>query len=377
MARSVSNADHELTLAVADRLGAPFSPRQLARLRETGYLDPAERWSLGRGAGTASAYPSERISEVVALAHAGTRARARDEAVLIAFAEGMEGLSERAVRRAYAAYLERTQRYLRSFSDSDEPIEIAEAAGKRLAARAVRTADGRRWRKRLRGRPLSPQRELERALANLVSLLLWGRSLSAEHFGSFLAASGLEAAATDELPGFGSLVSDLKPEELEKLFSRFSLPALADLIERTTFDDLARARDQMVEIVEFLVEVGSVLGRVSESGNGFGLAEAAHVQGPVTVALLAPAVFIFEELGLPVERLLELARRFLRMYRAVHQLLRVLPRPYSRFFAPDGPLLLSRKPKYLQDAVRKRLLAALQAHPKEASILKAGTAGGN
>jgi hypothetical protein len=356
--RVFSPAEIALAEAGSRRIGQPISPRQIERWRQAGYASSLERTRPGRGSG--SFWPSRLVDEIAALAEAVTRCKRLDEAVLDVFARGGP-VPEHAVRRAYASCLDRLEGQL-----------LAQESAPILARRFLRTTQGTRWKKRLLARGKSPVEALERICRAAIEAGLGGEAPQRQAVEDFLDASGLSAATEERTGEIGPWVDRIPIEKIEAALPNWSIPALRHRIETTSFSDLCRARDHARDLARFISTIAPVLRDTAGTKDALGLAEAAYIDADAQIALLTPSVLIFEEMGLPVARVLRLARMVGPFYKAVAVLLRSMPRYFRRFLGPAGIEALNSRPTVERRRFLLHLRRAIDTNPEESAIVAKG-----
>lgn len=370
MRREPSRAEQQLSRAVSARVGVPITARQIERWRDAGYVRPLERARPGRGNGSSSWVTPRLVDEVGAFASAlhARKRRRLDEAALAVFAE-CGPIGEQAVRRAYQSQLDRLERSIRALSTTPESSASAWEAAPRIVAAFLRTGDGRRWRARLDGRAERPEQILERMFAGIVMALLGDSAPPEQSIEDFLDASGLAAATRERVGPLGPLVERISIARVQEMLIHFNLPALQERIDRTPFTELERARGEARELAAFLNEVAPTLKETTGLQEAFGIGEAAYVDLDESVPLLAVGMLVFEEMRLPVARLVELSRRWLPVYAGIRRVASTLPRAYRRYLGPDGVSELNRRPLAVRKSFLAHLRQAVRDHPQDAAAI--------
>jgi hypothetical protein len=358
-----------LVAEVNARLGTAFTTKQFARWREEKYLRPLLREWRGRN-GSASGWDKELLAEAVAFASAKSGRTPLYEAALSVFVAGGP-IGEESVRRAYSAALDVTERFLRAGCEADDPAEIARAVAPTMVKRLLRTPDGTRWKKRLAAAGKEPRESLERMCEAMVAVALGGPLPSQVALQDFLDASGLAAAEHESAGGLGPWAAGLSRERISDGLREFSVPALRVRIAATPFTDLCRARDSARQLVSLISAVAPVVKETTQTPDALGFAEFTYLDLDKQLPLLVPAVLIFEGMGLDVQRVVRIARRFVPLYRALSVLLGAMPRHLRRFMTPDGIARLNRQPRPDRIAFIRHLQKSVADHPDAAATVAA------
>jgi hypothetical protein len=363
--RSPSPAEIQLAETVSARLVREVTPQRIERARQTGYLRPLD--AVGRS----SSFDERLVREIAAFMARSDGRTPLYEVALAVFVHGEE-IGEDAIRRAYSAYLDATERFLRGGSTGDSVV-AGRAAAPVMVRRFLRTKDGRRWKRRLVGAGYDADATLEQMVAELFAVILGGPPPSEDVIRAFLDASGLAAAELERVGKLAPWAADLPVSEIAETLPSFSIPALRNLLDETTYRDLCRCRTATGKIVALLNAVAPVITKIVPTRDALGFAELTHLDLEDQLPLMILVVRIFEERGYGVKRIVRLAERFVPLYRAVNVLLDAMPRRFRRFMAPDGigQLNTRRYPERL-DFVRS-LKSAVGQHPAEAEIAGAGT----
>jgi hypothetical protein len=367
--REPSPAEKSLVAEVNARLGTALTTKQFARWREEKYLRPLRREWRGRN-GSASAWDKQMLAEAVAFAAAKAGRTPLYEAALSVFAAGGP-IGEEPVRRAYSAALDVTERFLRAGCEAEDPAVVAHTVAPTMVKRLLRTRDGTRWKKRLATVGKEPLESLERMCEAMVAVALGGSLPSQAAVQDFLDASGLAAAEHESIGGLGPWAADLSRERLSDGIRKFSVPALRARIAATPFNDLCRARDSAMQLVSLISAVAPVIKGTTQTPDALGFAEFTYLDLDKQLPLMVPAVLIFEEMGLDVQRVVRLARRYVPLYRALNVLLRAMPRHLRRFMTPDGITRLNQRPRRDRIAFIRHLQKSIIDHPEAAETVGA------
>jgi len=367
--REPSPAEKSLVAEVNARLGTTFTTKQFARWREEKYLRPLRREWRGRN-GSASAWDKQLFDEAVALGAAKAGRTPLYEAALSVFVAGGP-IGEEAVRRAYSAALDVTERFLRAGCEADDPAVVAHTVAPTMVKRLLRTRDGTRWKKRLAAVGKEPLESLKRLCEAMVAAALGGPLPSRAAVQDFLDASGLAAAERESTGGLGPWAEGLSRERISHGLQKFSLPALRMRIAATPFDDLCRARDSAKQLVSLMAVLAPVIKDTTQTPDALGFAEFTYLEIDKQLPLMVPAVLIFEEMGLDVQRVVRLARRFVPLYRALNVLLRAMPRHLRRFMTPDGIARLNERSRRERVAFIRHLKNSIADHPEAAATVGA------
>jgi hypothetical protein len=365
--RVPSPAEESLVAEVNARLGTKFTTKQFARWREEKYLGPLRREWRGRK-GSASSWDKQLLDEAVAFAAARSRRTPLYEAALLVFVAGGP-IGEGPVKRAYSAALDVTERFLRAGCDADDPAEVAHTVAPTMVKRLLRTRDGTRWKRRLAATGKEPQTSLERMCVAMVAVALGGPPPSQAAVQDFLAASGLAAAERESFGELGPWAPGLSREHLSDALLRFSVPALRARISATPFGELCRARDSAKQLISLISAVAPVIKGTTQTPNALGFAEFTYLDLETQLPLMVPAVLIFEEMGLDVQRTVRLARRFVPLYRALNVLLQAMPAYLRRFMTPDGIARLNQRPRTDRIAFIRHLQRSVATHPDAAATV--------
>jgi hypothetical protein len=366
--REPSPAEESLVAEVNARLRTAFTTKQFARWREEKYLRPLLREWRGRN-GSASAWDKQLLAEAVAFASAKSGRTPLYEAGLSVFVAGGP-IGDEPVRRAYSAALDVTERFLRAGCEADDPAEVARNVSPTMVKRLLRTPDGTRWKKRLAAAGKEPQESLERMCEAMVAVALGG-PLPSQVVQDFLDASGLAAAEHESAGGLGPWAAGLSRERISDGLREFSVPALRARIAATPFADLCRARDSAKQLVSLITAVAPVIKDATQTPDALGFAEFTYLDLDKQLPLLVPAVLIFEEMGLDVQRVVRLARRFVPLYRALNVLLQAMPRYLRRFMTSDGIARLNQRPRQDRVAFIRHLQKSIADHPDAAETVGA------
>jgi hypothetical protein len=299
----------------------------------------------------------------------GERTPLYDAALAVFVADGPIG--EEAVKRAYEAALDVTERFLRDGCEADDPVEVARTVAPRMVKRLLRTRDGTRWKKRLATAGKEPTESLERLCEALVTVALGGPVPSPAVVEDFLVASGLAAAERESFGGLGPWAEGLSRERVSDGLLKFSVPEQRRLIAATPFDELCRARDSAKQLVALISAVAPVITNTTQTRDALGFAEFTYLDLDKQLPMIVPAVLIFEEMGLNVQRVVRLARRFVPLYRALNVLLKAMPRYLRRFMTPDGITRLNRRRPEDRIAFIRQLQKSIAGHPEAADVVRA------
>lgn len=365
--REPSPAEKSLVAEVNARLGTTFTTKQFARWREERYLRPLRRKWRGRN-GSASEWDKQLLDEAVAFGAAKTGRTPLYEAALSVFVAGGP-IGEEPVRRAYSAALDVTERFLHAGCEADDPAVVAHTVAPTMVKRLLRTRDGTRWKKRLAAAGKEPLEGLERMCEAMIAVALGGPLPSQVAVQDFLDASGLAAAEHETAGGLGPWAAGLSRERMSDGLREFSVPALRVRIAATPFADLCRARDSARQLVSLISAVAPVIRDTTQTPDALGFAEFTYLDLDKQLPLLVPAVLIFEEMGLDVQRVVRLARRFVPLYRALNVLLRAMPRHLRRFMTPDGITRLNNRPRHDRIAFIRHLQKSIADHPDAAAAV--------
>lgn len=363
--RSPSPAELRLAAAVSARVGCEITPQRIERARQAGFVRALE--PVGRS----SRFDERLVREVAAFMTRSDGRTPLHEVALAVFAHGEE-IGEDAVRRAYNAYFDASERFLRGRSTGD-PVEAGLAGAPVMVRRFLRTKDGRRWKRRLVDADYDADATLEQIVAELFAVMLGGPAPSEEMVRAFIEASGLAAAERERLGSLAPWAADLQVSEIAQTFPSFSMPVLRQLLVETSYRDLCRSRTATRKIVSLLNAVAPVMAKIVPTRDALGFAELTHLDLDGQMPLMILAVRIFEERGYGVKKVVRLAERFAPLYRAMNVLLDEMPRRLRRFAAPNGIEQLNARsyPERL-DFVRS-LKSAIEQHPSEAEVVSAGT----
>ena len=185
--------------------------------------------------------------------------RSADRVALALFARRRE-ISISRVRRAYEVLFSGFESYVRSLTDADEPLDVADDAAEVIAHRARRDPTEEPLRRRLRGRrdPLTNKREdigvlLQDVYASFLSLILAGRTSEMELEG-LLEATGVAAAARDHVPGGTALVPELPLDTILELGETMTVDGARRRVEAASASDLHQARDDAITFRTFATE---------------------------------------------------------------------------------------------------------------------------
>jgi hypothetical protein len=366
--REPSPAEQGLVDEVNRRLGTNLSAQQFERWRDADYLRPLHREWRGRN-GSGSWWDDELLEEALALVAAKDKRTLYEAAFEVFIAGGPIG--ESAVKRAYEQALDVTERVLRDNCDAEDPEEVARTVAPTMVKRFLRTKDGTRWKRRLAAAGKDPIESLERISEAMVAVALGGPAPAPVAVEDFLDASGLAAAEHESFGGLGPWAKGLSREPMGDALREFSIPAQRARIERTPFEDLCRARDSMKQIVALISVFAPVIKETTQTRGALGFDELTYVEMDKQLPLLVPAVLIFEEMGLNVQRIVRLAKKFVPIYRAVRPLVQAMPRYLRRFLTPDGISRLNRELLFRRVEFIKHLKKSIADHPAEAEVLSA------
>jgi hypothetical protein len=367
--RKPSPAEQALVDEVNRQLGTSLGAQQFERWRDEDYLRPLHREWRGRN-GSASSWDKDLLAEALALVDArGKRTPLYEGALTVFIAAGPIG--ETAVQRAYQQALDVTERFLRDNCDADEPEEVARTVAPMMVKRFLRTKDGTRWKRRLAAAGKEPIESLERICEAMVAVALGGPVPAPAAVEDFLDASGLAAAERESFGGLRPWAKGLSREPMGEALREFSIPAQRARIARTSFHDLCRARDSMKQIVALISAFAPVVKETTQTPNALGFAEFTYLDMDKQLPLLVPAVLIFEEMGLNVQRIVRLAKKFVPLYRAIQPLVQAMPRYLRRFLTPDGMTRLNLELPIRREAFINHLRQSVADHPAEADVISA------
>jgi hypothetical protein len=364
-----SPAEQHLVDEVNCRLGTNLSAQQFERWRDAGYLRPLHREWRGRN-GSASSWDDDLLAEALALVAAKGKRTPLYEAALTVFIAGGP-IGEKAVKCAYQHALDVTERFLRDDCEAADPEEVARTVAPTMVKRFLRTKDGTRWKRRLAAAGKEPVESLERISEAMVAVALGGPVPTPGAVEDFLDASGLAAAERESFGGLGPWATGLSREPMGEALREFSIPAQRARLERTPFPELCRARDSMKQIVALISVFAPVVKETTQTHDALGFAEFTYLDMDKQLPLLVPAVLIFEEMGLNVQRVVRLAKKFVPLYRALRPLVKAMPRYLRRFLTPDGMSRLNLELPIRREAFIKHLKKSVAEHPAEAEVVSA------
>lgn len=288
MARSVSGSARLLSARLEER-GERVSPRQLERWRQHGLIPRVRQRGAGRGRGSTVELGEEVIDQALDASRLVRRYRTLPGAVLAMFGEGRYKVEKPELDGAYLTYLGTLAAKLLASSPAGSVQTAASAIGSRVGGKAARRADHADIRgrlKRMREARFEPLAWMLTSLYEDVALIfLAGRPTSAFALTELLRATGVGAIATEPPPGQPPLVSSL-PELTEQL-AEMSAPALADLVGRTSLEDLEHARDYLTSLHAFARAWVPPIRDLFPDGFGF---VAVLATTPIAVALATPVV---------------------------------------------------------------------------------------
>ena len=244
MSRVPSAADQSLIDELAAR-GITVTARQLERWRGAGIIETT-RWSgQGRG-GSQSAYPDGTADQVIELVELLDETRSLDVALLTLFGRGRSIQHEGLVAAYTRSYEGLSQYGSEAGGDSWDRAEAVTRKRKFTSHPVVRA-----WRKNIRDRPNRDESvhfETRITGASVLHVLQTGEPTEDEDAALIAQASGIqEISESEELTiGFADTLAEL------------SFPALAEVVESSTLDDLVQARDSLRRISGFLSQVSDV-----------------------------------------------------------------------------------------------------------------------
>jgi hypothetical protein len=270
--RYVSGAYLDLSKRL-ERRGRSVSPRQVERMVAGGVLSRPE------GGGMFSAEDEDRAIEIADLLEQRLQF---DEVMAILFVRGWEVDLDR-LRKAYLSIFERMLKLLKRTSPSHDPFDIAEGVGRRLAAKASRSDEGRAWRDRLKGRE-----ESARSLFQSINIvMLWTVLLGEfpykeephrhEALRELVDGSGLSAAETDRIGALGPLTDSLPVDELGDVLDFFNFETLMETLAGASDSDLVECRDILVAVVGFCRSMTEYLTRVGNLSDAMGFGPMAAI----------------------------------------------------------------------------------------------------
>lgn len=275
MPRPISTADAQL-LDALDAVGfhdvrkLPGRwKRRLEDWRHDGLYPQAERQFPG-GGGSSARYPDETVAQVVELAQLMEERARKDEAALLLFYRG-RAISEETARRAHLSTIHRLDTYLKSFSNSDDEYEIAEAAALGLTRKMHRSKQGRGMLSELQ-QGTSADDDLHGAGESVESLLASAltNALLVLRSGTFSTEEGLLELLKSVrllLPAFGAeddrWTQGWALPDLVELLRCASITRQARAIEHARAADLLRARHDIPNLLAFAGQIAELLHRDS------------------------------------------------------------------------------------------------------------------
>lgn len=305
--RHINAAYEELSRRLELRDHA-VSARQVERVVARGLLARPE---------PGSSFPPEAEDLVIEISELLEEGLQFDDIAAVVFLRGW-AVNQDVLRTAYISIFERMLNLLKRTSPSDDPFDIAEAAGQKLAARASRSDDGRAWRERLSGRE-----ESARGIFQSINIvMLWTVLLGQfpyqeephrqEALRELVDGAGLSAAEKDRIGALGPLTDSLPVDELGDVLDLFNLGMLKDTLDDALESDLIECRDSLVAIVGFCRSMTEYLSRVGNLPDAMGFGPMASIASDdITLATMVPWFLVlkaqFPELAAP-EHVSELQR---------------------------------------------------------------------
>ncbi len=244
MSRVPSAADQSLIDELAAR-GITVTARQLERWRGAGIIETARWRGQGRG-GSQSAYPDGTADQVIELVDLLDETRSLDVALLTLFGRGRSIQYESLVAAYTRSYEALSQYGSEAGEDSWDRAEAVTRKRKFTSHPVVRA-----WRKNIRDRPNRDESvhfETRSTGASVLHVLQTGEPPMDDDAALIAQASGVEeiSQTPDLTIGFADTLAEL------------SFPALAEVVESSTLDDLVEARDVLTRLVGFLSQVSDV-----------------------------------------------------------------------------------------------------------------------
>ncbi len=381
---SYSQAERDLADRAASAGVEDMTPRKVKRWRGVGIIgEPDERTYPGRaaGGGSRSVYGPQAVLRIVTADPIVKAARTLDEAVLVLFWRGhrVEGWGVKdAYRHGFRDIVElmsdRTFRAVRSRTSR----AIADFVGARGRRSAHRDPKWRNWRERLPGTTRERGAALDRLLQEFTLTLLGDGSAPEEPTPEFAQASEMGEAMTERLGEIGPIVPDFPDLHVRALFRAFAFPSLRGLIDKASFAELERARDDVKLVLAFSDTFADFVRRATRMRWAFGFGLIAdgvrEAEEPLLPFALVPGMLLVRQMfpGPEIDQNLGYLRSELPRYEANRGLLDSLaasmPDVMARIqgFDVTGFLGLSSRE---QTRLRAALRAWLDANPEDARLI--------
>lgn len=353
------SADREV-IEECEARGLEITARQLERWRS---LLPDRIVEHEEGLrGSRSVNPPGYVDQVVAIAKTLKSGIPLREVPLALFLRGLPVRLE-VLRAAYLDILARLRREVDSFNaragvSASEPVDQVDALAGRMAARARRSATGRRWE--VRARQAIRQRKVE---ADSVQALLSG-VLSAALIGPFAGIPATPEGIAEVLEVFG-MNDGQNPQQVADHLATINLDAIAKAVATATLDQWIAARADLEEMLRYAELRGKIeaLGKPTEL-RLTGLDDFSS-QDLISRAAQVPALLI-----IATDEWRERLRAELAPLLAMDSLLSVVPEKYRR------PLLQNQLSAEALEELRPRAEAWVKEHPREAALLNMGASDG-
>jgi hypothetical protein len=246
--RLAESADAQLDAALRQIGTDVGGPRRIRRWREDGLLPRLAKHGRGQGQGWYYEYPPDALEQARLI-----NVMLHDEANLRKVALGLFAhrryVRETTLRAAFKSLFQGTERWLTSFTASDDADERARTAADALLRKMERNGQLRAWTLRLGGTRPELQVTVRDALSGLFSLALGGNA-DPRSLQEFQRSSGLDEHLDNQ--ALESLVEPLRAVSPAELAPHVTLATLEHAVEAAPLRDLDASRDHVLGICALL-----------------------------------------------------------------------------------------------------------------------------
>jgi hypothetical protein len=265
--RARSGSDAGLADAVTRETGLHTTPWQIESWRQKGLLQPGQRTFPGRGSHVE--YSPEARAQAMELARLSRKYRRHGELARALFGRGLY-VEENVLKAALVRVIDRAEEWIGP-SETEDDLDEVDHRAQQIAKWALRTKQGRKLQRRVRGRAAGSEEIAAGIYFTLLHLLKTGLLTSEEGFQELLDATGLRGLFTETINGVGPFAPE-GTGEMEAFLQHATLGDLRERIRTSSIDDLRESRDLMAIMFRFFKNFAILATRWLDSPTALGLA---------------------------------------------------------------------------------------------------------